>query len=53
MKKLLGSLGGFIGSTVGWYATAKLGFMTAFFVSTIVGGVGLYYGVKAANQLIG
>ena len=53
MKKLFGSMGAIIGSTVGWYATAKLGFMTAFFVSTIVSGVGLYYGVKAANHLIG
>ncbi len=53
MKKLLGTLGAFVGSTVGWYAAVKLGFMTAFFVSTIAGGVGLYYGVKAANNLIG
>jgi hypothetical protein len=53
MTKLFGTLGMFIGSTVGWYATDKLGFMTAFFVSTIAGGVGLYYGVKAAKQLLG
>ncbi len=53
MKKLFGTLGMFVGSTIGWYAAIKLGFMTAFFVSTIAGGVGLYYGVKAANQLIG
>jgi hypothetical protein len=53
MKKLFGTIGMFVGSTVGWYAAVKFGFMTAFFVSTIAGGVGLYYGVKAANQLIG
>ena len=53
MKKLFGSMGMFLGSTAGWYATDKLGFMTAFFVSTIAGGVGLYYGVKLANQWIG
>lgn len=53
MKKLLGTVGATVGSTIGWYAAVKLGFMTAFFVSTIAGGVGLYYGVKAANQLIG
>lgn len=53
MKKLLGTIGAFIGSSVGWYIAAKFGFMTAFFVSTIAGGVGLYYGMKAANNLIG
>lgn len=53
MKKLFGTLGAFIGSTVGWYAAVKLGFMTAFVVSTIAGGVGLYYGVKLHNQMLG
>ncbi|HEU4990365.1 MAG: hypothetical protein KGL93_11780 [Gemmatimonadota bacterium] len=53
MKKLMGTIGTFIGSTLGWYAAAKFGFMTAFFVSTIAGGVGLYYGVKFGNQLLG
>ncbi len=53
MKKLLGFLGSAIGSTLGWYIAAKFGFMTAFFVSTIAGGVGLYYGVKVANNLVG
>ena len=53
MKKLFGFLGTTVASTIGWYAAAKFGFMTAFFVSTIAGGVGLYYGVKAANHLLG
>lgn len=53
MKKLCGTLGTFVGSTVGWYATAKFGFMTAFIVSTIAGGVGLYYGIKFARQYEG
>ena len=53
MKKLFGFLGGSITSTIGWYAAAKFGFMTAFIVSTIAGGFGLYYGVKAYNQLLG
>ncbi|HVA58306.1 MAG: hypothetical protein WBQ26_09080 [Gemmatimonadaceae bacterium] len=53
MKKLFGTIGMFVGSTVGWYAAVKLGFMTAFFVSTIAGGVGAYYAVKASNNLTG
>lgn len=53
MKKLLGTLGAFIGSTIGWMVAAKIGMMTAFIVSTIAGGVGGYYGVKAAKNLIG
>jgi hypothetical protein len=53
MKKLFGFLGTTIASTAGWYAAAKFGFMTAFVVSTIAGGFGLYYGIKFHNQLLG
>ncbi|MGH7671175.1 MAG: hypothetical protein ACRENQ_16955 [Gemmatimonadaceae bacterium] len=53
MKKLFGTVGATVGSTIGWYAAVKFGFMTAFFVSTIVGGVGLYYGAKLASQWMG
>jgi len=52
MKKLFGTLGAFVGSTAGWYAAVKLGFMTAFFVSTIAGGVGAYYAVKFGKNLV-
>lgn len=52
MKKLCGTLGAFVGSTVGWYAAAKLGFLTAFIVSTVGGGVGLYYGVKLVRDYL-
>ena len=53
MKKLFGVLGSTAASFIGWYAAVKFGFMTAFIVSTIAGGFGLYYGVKAYNQLLG
>ncbi len=53
MKKLFGMLGALVGSTIGWYAVAKIGFMTAFFVSTIAGGVGAYYAVKLSRNLGG
>ena len=53
MKKLLGTVGMFVGSTIGWFAAAKIGFMTAFIVSTVAGGVGAYYGVKLSKNIVG
>ncbi|HET7631317.1 MAG TPA: hypothetical protein VFK16_03285 [Gemmatimonadaceae bacterium] len=50
MKKLFGTIGATIGSTIGWYAAARFGIMTAFIVSSIAGGVGLYYAVKWARE---
>jgi len=50
MKKLIGTIAATVGSTAGWYATAKLGFMTAFIFSTIVGGVAAYYAVKWVKE---
>ncbi|MDE3054740.1 MAG: hypothetical protein KGL38_13845 [Gemmatimonadota bacterium] len=52
MKKLFGTLGATAASTVGWMLVAKMGIMTAFIVSTIAGGVGAYYGVKLANNIM-
>jgi hypothetical protein len=47
-------LGGFVGATVvgyiAWYAVDGFGFMTAFIVSTIASGFGMYYGVKIARR---
>lgn len=47
-------LGGFIGATVAgyaaWYLVDGFGFMTAFIVSTIASGVGMYYGAKIAKR---
>ena len=47
-------LGGFVGATVagyvGWYLVAGFGFMTAFIVSTIASGFGMYYGAKFARK---
>jgi hypothetical protein len=47
-------LGGLVGATVvgyaAWYAVEGLGFMTAFIVSTIASGFGMYYGAKIARK---
>lgn len=55
--KTLGWLGGMVGSTAagafGWWLGAFVGSTTAFIISGIMGGVGLYYGRKWALQMVG
>ncbi|MFI5231388.1 MAG: hypothetical protein ACHQSE_02630 [Gemmatimonadales bacterium] len=50
--KLGGFVGGTVVSTVAWYLVEAIGggFMSAFLVSTIAGGFGIYYGVKIAKR---
>lgn len=50
--KLGGLIGGTVVSTVVWYLVEALGggFMSAFIVSTIASGFGIYYGVKIAKR---
>lgn len=50
--KLGGFVGGTVVSTVVWYLVEAVGggFMSAFIVSTIAGGFGIYYGVKVAKR---
>ena len=49
-------VGGFVGGTVVtyavWYLVEALGgsFFTAFIISTIASGFGIYYGVKIAKR---
>jgi hypothetical protein len=49
-------LGGFVGATVVGYvacfAVDSFGFMTAFIVSTIASGFGMYYGAKLAKRYL-
>jgi hypothetical protein len=51
MTKLFGFLGATAGSAVGWWAGAHVGFMTAFIVSTIGTGAGIYWGRQLAGRL--
>ena len=39
-----------LGSTIGWYVGAPIGTMTAFMVSTLASGVGMYAGAKVAQH---
>ena len=53
MSKLLGFVGASAGGGVGWWLGAHIGFMTAFFISILGTGVGLYIGRRIADMLIG
>ncbi len=52
MKRLLVSLGFTVGSTIGWFAGAAIGTMTAFMVSIVGGAIGVYIALRwAGNNL--
>lgn len=52
MRKLLGWIGATVGSALGWWAGARIGVMTAVFVSAVGTGAGLYAGWWAADRLV-
>jgi hypothetical protein len=51
--KLLAIIGATIGGTVGWWLGAFVGTMTAFMLSMVGTGLGIYYGRRIAQQHIG
>ena len=53
MSKLLGLVGATVGGGFGWRLGARHGIMTAFFLSIVGTGVGLYAGRRLADMLIG
>jgi hypothetical protein len=48
ITKILMLLGATLGGAAGWWAGARFGVMTAFIVSTILSGFGMYYARKWA-----
>jgi hypothetical protein len=52
MEKVLGFLGASAAGAVGWWAGERVGFMTAFVLSTAGSGVGLYYGRRLAREYL-
>jgi hypothetical protein len=46
LEKLIPWIAATIGSYAGWFLGAKVGIFTAFLVSIVLGGVGLYVGKK-------
>ncbi|HJP56899.1 MAG TPA: hypothetical protein VJ847_07735 [Gemmatimonadales bacterium] len=52
MRKLLGFVGATLGGAVGWWAGAHVGMMTAFMVSMLGTGAGMYAGWRGADRLV-
>ena len=50
MTKILGFVGATVGSAVGWWAGAPVGMMTAFMLSMVGTGVGIYAGRRFAER---
>lgn len=50
MKKLLSLLFSTIGGSIGWWAGDYIGMVTAFILSMIGTGIGMYYGVRLARE---
>ena len=50
MNKLFSFLGATILGYVGWFIGAKVGITTAFIVSMVGTGMGMYYGRKIARH---
>lgn len=53
VTKLSGFIGATIGSSLGWWLGQRAGFMTAFLLSIVGTGIGLYFGRRAADQWLG
>jgi len=50
---LLTFLGATVGGAIGWWLGARVGIMTAFFVSMLGTGVGIYAGRWLAGVILG
>ena len=50
MKKFFGFVGATVGGYAGWYLGATIGFMTAFSLSMVGTGVGMYIAFRAAQN---
>jgi hypothetical protein len=51
--KLLGLIGASAGGAVGWWAGARVGFMTAFIVSVVGTGAGIYAARRVHDHYFG
>jgi uncharacterized membrane protein YeaQ/YmgE (transglycosylase-associated protein family) len=51
MKKMLGFIGATVGGGIGWWAGAPVGTMTAFMLSIVGTGLGIYVGKRLADRM--
>jgi uncharacterized membrane protein YeaQ/YmgE (transglycosylase-associated protein family) len=52
LYRLLGLVGSLVGSYAGWALGHRAGTMTAFFISAVGAGVGLWAGRRMAQDLV-
>ena len=53
MRKPLTFMGSFIGSYLGWYLGSKIGGMTTAFIVSVIGlGAGIYFSGRLAERLV-
>jgi hypothetical protein len=52
MKKILDLCGMSLGGWVGWVIGAEVSTFTAYMVSTVGSGIGLYYSIKITKALL-
>jgi F0F1-type ATP synthase assembly protein I len=52
MTKILVLTGSFVGGTIGWWLGAFVGTMTAFMISMVGTGVGVYIGRRIASEFV-
>lgn len=50
LTKMLSFIGATAGGAIGWWAGERVGFMTAFILSMIGTGFGIYVGVRIARH---
>jgi hypothetical protein len=50
LKKVCVMIGSTIGGSLGWSAGSGIGFMTAFMISMVCTGIGMYAGFKVAER---
>ncbi len=53
MNKLIGFIGATIGSYIGWALGIRFGFMTAFLLSIVGTGLGIYAGRRVVMEMLG
>lgn len=53
MGKTLALVGATIGGSIGWWLGAQIGLVTAFLVSTVGSGAGIYAAKRFADHFVG
>lgn len=52
MEKVIVMIASTLGGSVGWWVGSGVGFMTAFLVSIVGTGIGIYYGRRLARNIL-